>query len=160
MRWHVLWTEHSWQWHHDGQGIPHPLLCPGPGQDGPLTWQLWPGRRPGQGSCDTPGSKQPLRAGLPCHPTGFRGNSPALAPNAAPRRDIFVAVGVAFPGGFLRKVGFVRVRKLCLSTALPRHRLGLVLCKRCHRTALFLKRSLLFCMLDKKVQYWKLKVDS
>lgn len=103
-------------------------------------------------------------AGLPCPPAAFQGTArPRLPVQRPPRstwRDIFVAAGVAFPGGFLRKVGFVRVRKLCLSTALPRHRLGLVLCKRCHRTALFLKRSLLFCMLDKKVQYWKLKVDS
>lgn len=42
----------------------------------------------------------------------------------------------------------------------PRRRLRLFVCQRCHRTALFLKRSLIFCMLVKKVQYWRLKVDS
>lgn len=47
-----------------------------------------------------------------------------------------------------------------LSTAWTRHRLRLLLCERCHRTALFLKRSSIFCMLVKKVQYWKLKVDN
>lgn len=58
------------------------------------------------------------------------------------------------------EVEFVKVSMLCLSTALTCHRLRLFLCKGCQRTALFLKRSLIFCMLVKKVQYWKLKVDN
>lgn len=122
---------------------------------------------PGSGSAEPRAPQPPARAARAITVVSALDEmvSQPRASNAARAGGgIFAAVRALralLSGGGLGRGGAVEAGvTLCLSTALTRHRLRLFLCTRCHRTALFLKRSLLFCMLVRKVQYWKLKVDN